>query len=291
MSNRFESESERADGDRSSTNVMQLLGQMLMLPFTVFVYSMEMFVRTVKGIQRVADQGMDVMAGGPTQPRPGVPVSEGRPTDQTTPGGGAPPLGAQRQGGWGELKIQKITSTGDGTVEDTAEANQKEIAKMADKNLSDDQLKLVRYKILFVKRDYEYAFPEKEELVWENMTGDAFAAWKVAEFIQNLGKTELPSRWKERRYPLRSRGTGEPAPPAAGAKSDAERYEEQHTYKYEEGGKPKEGKWRIVWLPESDKKYLRVFYEVIDRYVREDLDYERRQLDALEDIAKAVREK
>ena len=26
-------------------------------------------------------------------------------------------------------------------------------------------LKLVRYKILFVKRDYEYAFPEQEELI------------------------------------------------------------------------------------------------------------------------------
>ena len=34
---------------------------------------------------------------------------------------------------------------------------------MSDKDLNDDQLKLVRYKILFVKRDYETAFPEREE--------------------------------------------------------------------------------------------------------------------------------
>ena len=69
---------------------------------------------------------------------------------------------------------------------------------MRDKDLSDDQLKLVRYKILFVKRDYETAFPEQEDLVPDNMTGDGFAAWKVAEFIQQLREkkqTFVPSDW------------------------------------------------------------------------------------------------
>jgi hypothetical protein len=280
MSNRFERESERADGDRSSTNVMRLLGQMLMLPFTVFVYGMEMFARTVKGIQRVADQGMDVIAGGSAQPRPDDPADERRPTEQTIPSGGAPPLGAQQQGGWGELKVQSTTSTGDGTAGDAAEATHKEAGKMADRNLNDDQLKLVRYKILFVKRDYEHAFQEKEELVWENMSGDAFAAWKVAEFIQNLGTVDLPKRWREKYYPLRSaEDEGVTSPPTSPPADTKTRYAEQHK------------DWKIHWLPESDKKYLRVFYEVLDRYVREDLDYEQQQLDALADIAKAVREK
>ena len=79
---------------------------------------------------------------------------------------------------------------------------------MRDKDLSDDQLKLVRYKILFVKRDYETAFPEKEELVPDNMTGEAFSAWKVAEFIQQLPakRTLVPSDWRKgdkAKYPER----------------------------------------------------------------------------------------
>ncbi|HEX8632647.1 MAG TPA: hypothetical protein VF703_00695, partial [Pyrinomonadaceae bacterium] len=45
-----------------------------------------------------------------------------------------------------------------------------------DRDLRDDMLKLVRYKVLFVKREYEHAFPEQEDLVSENMDGAAFTA-------------------------------------------------------------------------------------------------------------------
>jgi len=118
---------------------------------------------------------------------------------------------------------------------------------MRDKDLNDDQLKLVRYKILFVKRDYEVAFDEKEELVHDNMTGDAFAAWKVAEFIQELNRrrTYVPSKWRgndgKLKYPA---GT-------------------EHAERTDKG-------WVLLGLPEGDKKYLRVYYEVLERYVREE---------------------
>src|SRR5215813_11452184 len=70
---------------------------------------------------------------------------------------------------------------------------------MSDKDLNDDMLKLVRYKILFVKRDYEHAFPEVEELVSDNLTATAYTAWKIAEFVQNLakGRTDIPSKWTD----------------------------------------------------------------------------------------------
>jgi hypothetical protein len=55
-----------------------------------------------------------------------------------------------------------------------------------DKDLSDDTLKLVRYKILFVKRNYEHAFREHETLVSDDLDSASFSAWKVAEFIQGL---------------------------------------------------------------------------------------------------------
>src|SRR2546421_6331966 len=222
---------EGASVGRSSPGVVRLFGQMLLLPFTVFVYGMELFVRTVRGMQQAADQGMDVMVGEAAQPVTGVPAGENQFTDKTAVSGGAPPP-AHTQGGWGDLKVHTTISTGDGTTGEAAEATHKEIEKMRDKDLSDDQLKLVRYKILFVKRDYEAAFQEQEELVHDNMTGDAFAAWKVAEFIQKLvkRKTDLPSTWKD--YP-----TNEPPNPP-----------------YKDGS-------ILLGFPERDKKYLRVYFE------------------------------
>jgi hypothetical protein len=259
MSNRFERESERASEGRSSTSMMHLLGQMLMLPFTVFVYGMDMFVKTIKGIQHVADQGMDVMAGGTSQSVPGVQADMPRPTGQTTIGGRFPPPGPP-PGEWGDLEVKTKTSTSVSTIGDAAEANQKEILKMADRNLSDDQLKLVRYKILFVKRDYEVAFGEREDLVYDNMTGEAFTAWKVAEFIQRLGHVVVPYSWRKKDYP--------------------------RTFTTDEKDPAKKMDVFIERLGERDKKYLRVFYEVLERYVREEDEDD--EVTVLKDIKKAI---
>ena len=124
---------------------------------------------------------------------------------------------------------------------------------MNDRDLSDDkQLKLVRYKILFIKRDYEHAFPEVEELVSDSMDESAYTAWKIAEFIQRLAKrqTKVPPAWKK--YPP----------------------DEEH---YRDGD-------ILLGFPESDKKYLRVYFEVLDRYERESFRYEERQIEVLEEI-------
>ena len=127
-----------------------------------------------------------------------------------------------------------------------------------DRDLRDDMLKLVRYKVLFVKREYEHAFREEEDLVSENMDAAAFTAWKVAEFIQGLKRedTRVPDKW----------------------------------LKYHGGKYVKEvdinGVKTLVLkeLPHDDKKYLRVYYEVLDRYPRERFKYEERQIEVLEEI-------
>jgi hypothetical protein len=123
-----------------------------------------------------------------------------------------------------------------------------------DKNLNDDMLKLVRYKILFVKRGHEHAFPEREALVYDNMDGEAFTAWKIAEFIQLLQRreTRVPYSWGDS-YPT--------------AKDKSLRDKDV-----------------LLGLPEDDKKHLRVFYEVLDRYPREKLRYEERHLGVLGEI-------
>lgn len=126
-----------------------------------------------------------------------------------------------------------------------------------DKDLRDDMLKLVRYKILYVRREYEVTFPEREDIVSDNMDGDAFTAWKVAEFIQELahGTTPVPPKWAGQNYP--------------------------------EDYRSPDGKY-LTGIPHEDKKYLRVYYEVLERYPREKFKYEEQQIRVLEEIRDKV---
>jgi hypothetical protein len=265
MSDRFERESERAGEGRSSTSMMHLLGQMLMLPFTVFVYGMDMFVKTIKGMQKVADQGMEVMAGEHV-PRHDLSNDEGCVTDHTAEGISS--LSPQ-QGGRDDLNVSTTTSASESIGD--AGASLKETVQMIDRNLSDDQLKLVRFKILFVKRDYEAAFREQEALVPDNMTGEAFTAWKVAEFIQELGKgrTPAPAEWP--------RGDG-----------GKPKYPKEPTDALAQGTGDQSNVWYLKSFPEKDKKYLRVYYEVLDRYVREEEDDEVVVLKEIRDAIHAI---
>ena len=90
------------------------------------------------------------------------------------------------------------------------------------------------------------------------MTGEAFAAWKIAEFIQRLDTEELPEKWRKKGYPR----------------------------KYAEGDK-RDGKSHIGRLDaEHDKKYLRVYYEVLERYVREEDEDD--EVDVLREIRNAI---
>ncbi len=125
-----------------------------------------------------------------------------------------------------------------------------------DKDLRDDLLKLVRYKILFVRREYEVAFPEQEDIVSDNMDGDAFSAWKVAEFIQDLhrGETPIPARWAEQNYPSDEFRNGQ----------------------------------YLTGIPHEDKKYLRVYFQVLERFPREKFKYEEQQIRVLEEIRDKV---
>ena len=129
---------------------------------------------------------------------------------------------------------------------------------MRDQDLSDKNvLKLVRFKVLFIKRGYEYAFPEQEALVHDDMDAQAFTSWKVAEFIQDLHRKlyKKPREWKD--YP----------PPQ----------KHPHDPKYVEGE-------YLISLPEEDKKFLRLYFEVLQRYAREPFEHDEEQIKVLKEI-------
>ena len=225
MNNPIDGRQEQAE-DRGSSNFMRLFGQMMMLPFTVFVQGMELFIKTIQGMQRATDDGLNVMVGGTTQ-------APGSQSDLTT------------------------SSVTGGVIKDDAATNLKEKINMSDTDLSGkDTLKLVRYKILFIKRDYETAFPEAEELVADSMDATGYTAWKIAQFIQKLAdkKTDVPAQWDG--YPVNRH------PPALP-------YRDHNI---------------LLGLPEDDKKYLRVYFEVLERYDREEAKYEQQEIDVLKQI-------
>ena len=102
-------------------------------------------------------------------------------------------------------------------------------------------LKLVRYKILFVKRDYEYPFPEQEELVAENMDEASYTKRRSPSSSSNSRRLRFQEMGGQNYPPVKLE-----SPPASRTPG------------------------MINELPEDDKKYLRVYYEVLQRFPREE---------------------
>lgn len=228
--------------DEGTPSMVRVFGRLLMLPMTAFVYGIEMLIKTMQGVQQVSNQGMEVMIGSQAQLN-GLPETRAAPA---APVEQPPPA-----------SLNNIAAPERGTTEiifkeEKPLSNDGDHANGRDKDLHDDMLKLVRYKVLFVRREFEYAFPEQEDLVSDNMDGSAFTAWKIAEFIQDLHRqtTRVPLKWKDKNYP------------------------------------PKEfiKDGYLNGIPHEDKKYLRVYFEVLERYPREKFKYEEQQIKVLEDI-------
>jgi hypothetical protein len=234
--------------ERGERTVITLLTEMLMLPFTAFLHGMELLVRAVQGTQSATERGIHAIA---EVPRTSAAAAE-RDRNQRSAGNSG----------------RRATSGNDGGPEPRPALNEADAMDTSigyesrrDRDLRDDTLKLVRYKILFVKREYEVAFREQEDLVYDNMDATSFAAWKVAEFVQRLHETgeEVPLRWRNR-YPN----------------------EPEDRSRYIQGG-------LVRGLPEDDKKYLRVYYEVLDRYPREKFRHDEQHINALVDIRDEIR--
>jgi hypothetical protein len=220
--------------DQSDSGFFWLFEQMMRLPVAAFVYTMEMLVKTMHGLQHMADFGA-----------PGAANRAMPQHDQSLASGAPMAITSLDTAPRAQMNSQSQPGS---AVNEGATTTHKETTKMPDTNLNDDMLKLVRYKVLFVKREYETAFPEQEDLVSDNMSASAFTAWKIAEFIQNIGDYPIPIKWKGRNYA----GMGQAA--------------------------------KLTGLPEDDKKYLRVYYEVLERYPREKFKYEEQQIKVLEEI-------
>ncbi len=154
---------------------------MMKLPMAAFVCTTEVFVNTARELQRIADQGIDAMAGWI------LPAIGGAPAGAEFPPG---PEGAR--------------PAGSDIPDNAPPATYKETQVMNDQDLSGDDLKYVSYTILFTKRDLEAPLErEQQDVVNYSTNGGSYGALKIAKFIYKVaqGKVKRPAAWRDSDYP------------------------------------------------------------------------------------------
>jgi hypothetical protein len=255
----------REGSDREdSRNMMWLFGQFLMTPVAAFLYGVNMLLRTMQGMQQVTSQGVEVMMG----PNALLATTAGKDVLEA-------PLDAS---------MAVNTDSGDNRITNKEETKLNGSGpKMTDPNqafcnpnqpASAPCLILWRYKVLFIKRDLEHAFPEKEDLIPNDVTD--ITAWKIAEFVQQMGQclVPVPHKWRTKRF--------------------SEKYwklncSEQATESQIDDAIKQNKPIYLTGLDEDDKKFLRLFSQQMASYPRQDPKYEEHQIAVLEQIRDRIR--
>jgi hypothetical protein len=249
-------------------NMTWLFAQLWMVPVNAFLYGMNMLLRTMLGMQQATSQGVEVMMG-----------PHAFPVEPDIKGASETQVGDSR------LVISNICKNTSMNKEDT-ELNDSG-PKIIDQNQAfcnpnqqfpSPCLVLWRYKVLFIKRDFEHAFPEAEDLVPNDVTD--ITAWKIAEFIQQLGhcKIVVPRKWIEKRYPN----------PKKYWRLDCDENAGREVEDIDDACNRKEPIY-LIGLPEDDKQFLRLYSQQLASYSRQDPKYEERKIEVLEQIRDRIK--
>ena len=129
---------------------------------------------------------------------------------------------------------------------------------------SDNNVTTVQYQILFVRRDFESIFQDTQTVVTQNMSGDGFVAWRIANFVELMSTVGVPLN------------------PSA-LVNMIKLAELDGGVVIEDG--------RLIRLSPDNNQYLRVEYQVLSEIAREEANYEEEQTEALQEIARALRSK
>jgi hypothetical protein len=206
--------------------MIDLLTSAFRLPICVLLAGLEVVASNLRELERS-------IASAPAHPS--LPSMDPPPATARQPSADRSPAVANRP------DIPVAEAAGARSSSGTAGPLGKENEVMHDTNLSDDMVKLVRYTIVSIKRNAERVIHHDQAIFDDNMTGDAFASWMIAAYLQS-----------ERYQRLRAR--------------DPE----------------------VETLAHGDKKYLRVAWEVLSRWPKQDLKFEENQLTYLRGIKEAL---
>src|SRR5690349_21855846 len=251
---------------QSSGNAMWLFSQFLMIPVATFIYCMELVMKTMQGMQQATNQGVEVMVG--SNAFPGRMRKE-----ESAPESSANVLKNNIQTGDPGITTEEDKKLNDNNsnIQNYCKPDQKE----------GKCLVLWRYKVLFIKRNFEHAFAEQEDLVPDDVSD--ITAWKIAEFIQQLGhcKVEVPRKWIEQRYP---------SPTSKYWKVNCMGNDNGEASSEEIDPDKSTERIYLIGLPEDDKKFLRLYAQQLASYTRQDPKYEERQIEVLQQIRDRLRE-
>ena len=145
--------------------MFELLGRMVRLPITVFVFTARQMVEVLEGWGTAAEL---------VPPR--TPATRFRPSPETAA------VGSGTENSSAAPSAQPSTHS-------------KEESTMPDKNLNDDMVKLVEYSILSVQRGHEGEKERGQKIVTDRLTEDAFVTWVIADYLEgdNGNGHEIPS--------------------------------------------------------------------------------------------------
>lgn len=219
----------------SPSEVFEAVQRGFRLPLDLFGYGVELFSAAMKIPPRAIDQGVGAMLESLwALPWPGSGESAGSGSDpRSRVGPGSAPV-------------------------NRAEENR----AMRDQDLSGEDVKLVRYKILFVKRDLEVAFPEEEDLVTYPTRPAEYGGLKVADFMRRAWERlpndddapKRPAKWHSAGYPDEAHRNGE------------------HGFR----------------IPPEDERHVKFYFEVLDRFPREAAEYDKQKVEVLRDISRKI---
>ncbi len=135
----------------------------------------------------------------------------------------------------------------------------------------DTQVSTVYFQILFTKRNLEAILDKDIVLVTSAMTDSGFASWQISLFIRRLEKDGIdkPVDWTD---------------------EQADKLAEKVDPPFTPGAPPNSVK-TIIGLKPENLKYLQVDYHVISTFDRKPPRYDAEQVDALLEIADAIKNK
>jgi hypothetical protein len=238
--------------------MMKLIVQMMRMPMVLFVSSFEAFSRAMREMQRSFDHGVSSMLD-PAAPPPGLRAGET-----------AEPSGSSGNGDPSRANVNFPMFSPDPKREETPMPSQWlgscDSASTNGDDLSGEDVKVVRYRIIFTKPDREHSFEERTEVVAYSTNGASLGGLKVSHFIGDLEKQiTLPDPWRHPHTFPRPKVWVDydyPDPPNFPANRQmAETHPEAIEYN-----------WRI---PKEDERYIEFQYEVIRREPKQDPYYDR----------------
>jgi hypothetical protein len=139
-------------------------------------------------------------------------------------------------------------------------------AKPMSTQFYDSQVSTVYFQILFTKRNLEAILHKDTVLVTTAMAGSGFASWQISLFVQRLEKDGIkkPVDWTDDQAVELAEAVDPPDAP------------------------PKPVK-KIIGLKPENYKYLQVDHQVISTFDRKPPKYDAEQVDALREIAAAIK--